>query len=239
MIDRTNFQTNNYEMLKCIWMASRVVEYKLCDQNFDCENCPFDKEIGSFSNQSTTHSAVGVQLTQIISRKLHKLKYDHNIIYLKNNFVAKELFHNTYYLGINPILTSFLDTISILLEYESDRNIFSGQDVIRIFGAWGSVSLSAPMNMSIYDNVIESADDLNEFRWFAVVGTSQHDISRGKINENSWTKIHQQAVGIIEGIKSYSPVIGNTMHDGGTPIKYLHQLVGTKRYLNILNSLCA
>ncbi len=31
--------------LKCIWMECGYVEYKLCDRNYDCENCPFDKAI--------------------------------------------------------------------------------------------------------------------------------------------------------------------------------------------------
>jgi len=30
---------------KCIWMECGYVEYKLCDRDFDCENCPFDKAI--------------------------------------------------------------------------------------------------------------------------------------------------------------------------------------------------
>ena len=239
MTDRTNYQSTSYEMLKCIWMASQVVEYKLCDQKFDCENCPFDKVIGNFSNQKEAQFTGGTNVAKIISRKLHNLKYDHNIIYLKNNLIAKELFHNTFYLGINPILTSFLDTVSTMLKYERGKNISLGEEVIRIFGAWGSVTLSAPMDFSIYDKVDELSDEATGSRWFAVIGTSQHDISRGTVHEEAWGKMHQKAVGIIEGIKSYYPKVGDTMHDGGTPIKFLHQLVGAKRYLNILNSLCS
>jgi len=220
-------------------MASQVVEYKLCDQKFDCENCPFDKMIGNFPNQKESAHSKAINIAKNISHKLHSLKYDHNIIYLKNNLIAKELFHNTFYLGINPILTSFLDTVSTMLEYERGKNISVGEEVIRIFGAWGTVTLSAPMNFLIYDKVDELSDKATESRWFAVIGSSQHDIAKGTVHEEAWGKMHERAVGIVEGIKSYYPKVGNTMHDGGTPIKFLHQLVGAKRYLNILNSLCS
>src|SRR4030067_3521666 len=31
----------------CIWMEAGIIDYKLCDKNFDCENCPFDTIIKS------------------------------------------------------------------------------------------------------------------------------------------------------------------------------------------------
>lgn len=31
--------------LQCCWMLAGVVDYKLCDRDFDCEHCPFDKAI--------------------------------------------------------------------------------------------------------------------------------------------------------------------------------------------------
>lgn len=30
---------------KCIWMASGVVTYKLCDFEYNCEACPFDQAL--------------------------------------------------------------------------------------------------------------------------------------------------------------------------------------------------
>src|SRR6185503_363261 len=27
---------------QCVWMLAGVVDYKLCDREFDCEHCPFD-----------------------------------------------------------------------------------------------------------------------------------------------------------------------------------------------------
>jgi len=237
MNDRNGYQRNAYETMKCIWMASQVVEYKLCDNKFDCENCPFDKVIGNFSNEKGTHFTEGTTIPKIIHNKLRSIKYDDKIIYLKNSLVAKEIFHNTFYLGINPIFVSFLDTVSTVMHYECGKTVLTGEDIIRVFGAWGTVSLSAPMNLSIYDKVSDSPDDTLNSKWFAIINTSQHDLSIGILCEDKWDEMHQKALGIIEGIKSFYPKVGDTMHDGGVQIKSLDQIVGKKRYINILNSL--
>jgi hypothetical protein len=49
--------------------------------------------------------------------------------------------------------------------------------------------------------------------------------------------MYQNAVGLLDEIKSQVPKVGNTMMDGGTQINYLYQIVGIKSYLKILRSL--
>ncbi len=237
MNNSSGYQSSNYENLKCIWMASQVVEYKLCDNKFDCDNCSFDKVIGNIATEKEAHLADEVTIPKIIHNKLRNIKYDNKIIYLKNSLVAKEIYHNTFYLGINPIFVCFLDSVHTVMHYDSGKTIHTGEDIIRVFGAWGTVSLSAPMDLSIYDKVNDPPDDASSNKWFAIITASQHDISNGILCEDKWNEMRQKALGIIEGIKSCYPNIGNTMHDGGTEIKTLDQLVGNKRYINILNSL--
>ncbi len=31
--------------LKCVWMLAGVVDYKLCDRDYECERCPFDRAL--------------------------------------------------------------------------------------------------------------------------------------------------------------------------------------------------
>jgi hypothetical protein len=31
--------------LKCVWMLAGVVDYKLCDRQYDCEHCPLDSAL--------------------------------------------------------------------------------------------------------------------------------------------------------------------------------------------------
>ncbi len=170
MNNKNVYKSNNYEMMKCIWMASGIIEYKLCDNQFDCENCSFDKVIGNLSNEKEIQFNGITNVANIIFDKLQSIRYDDKIIYLKNNFIAKEICHDTFYLGINPIFVSFLDIVRSTMVYESGKNIFTGQQIIQILGEWGSVSLSAPMNFLIYDKVGDPTDNPFKSQWFAIIG---------------------------------------------------------------------
>jgi len=39
---------------QCVWMKAEVVNYKICENAFDCTSCAFDKEIGRKSAQQPT-----------------------------------------------------------------------------------------------------------------------------------------------------------------------------------------
>lgn len=40
--------------LKCVWMLAGVVDYKLCDHNYECEQCAFDRAIRERAVQQAT-----------------------------------------------------------------------------------------------------------------------------------------------------------------------------------------
>ncbi|HMN49376.1 MAG TPA: hypothetical protein PKD67_09585 [Ignavibacteriaceae bacterium] len=231
------YKSTDYEMMKCIWMASGIVEYKLCDNQFDCENCQFDKMIRNLSSDKETQLPNKINVTDNILDKLKSIRYDDKIVYLKNNLMVKEICPDTFYLGLNPIFSSFLDTVSSMSVNDSGKNIFTGQKVIEIFGTWGSISLTAPMNFLFYDKLGDTADSSLKSQWFAIIGVFKHEISNCNLYEEEWNRMHQKAVSLIEDIRSLEPIVVNTMLDGGTQIKFLHQLIGKKRYIDILNSL--
>lgn len=237
MNNEIELKRNKYEMLKCIWMTSGVIEYKLCDNNFDCENCPFDKVIRNLSNEKETQFNGIVNAANTVFNKLQSIKYDNNIIYLKNNLIAKEICANTFYLGISPILVSFLDNVNSMIADECRKNISTGQQIIQICGDWGSVSISAPINFLIYNKVGDPTDNPLKSQWFAIMGAVHQDVLSSRLHQEQWDKMHAKAFSIIADIKTQDPKVGDTMMDGGTQIKFLHQLVGKKRYIDILNSL--
>ena len=237
MNNQIELKRNKYEMLKCIWMTSGVIDYKLCDNNFDCENCPFDKVIRNLSNVKEAQFNGIVDAANTIFNKLQSIKYDNNIIYLKNNLIAKEICANTFYLGINPILVSFLDNVNSMMVDECRKNISAGQQIIQIDGDWGNVSISSPINFLIYNKVGDSEDYPLKTQWFAIMGAIHQDVLGSRLHKEQWDTMHTKAINVITEIKSQIPKVGDTMMDGGTQIKFLHQLVGKKRYINILNSL--
>ena len=50
------------EKRPCIWMTAGVVNFKLCDMNYDCINCRFDKGMGKKISEESHLEGVGVNL---------------------------------------------------------------------------------------------------------------------------------------------------------------------------------
>jgi glycine cleavage system H lipoate-binding protein len=40
-------QTPAPDLVQCLWMEAGVVDYKLCDRSYNCEQCPFDEAVHS------------------------------------------------------------------------------------------------------------------------------------------------------------------------------------------------
>lgn len=238
MDKESKYFNNNYENLKCIWMSSHVIDYKLCNNQFDCENCLFDKVIRNLIHKEESQLNETENILDAIFNKLQNIKYDDKIVYLKNNLIAKEICYNTFYLGINPIFNCFLDSNSSLIINENVKNVTTGQKIIEFSGAWGTYDLSSPMNLLLYDKVAEKIDNFSSSQWFAIIGVDNNQLHKAKLYLEDWDNMYTTSFNIIERIKSQIPQIGNTMLDGGIQIKYLYQLVGAKKYLDILNALC-
>lgn len=121
---------------------------------------------------------------------------------------------------------------------ECQKHISLGEQIIQIKGDWGRVSISSPINCLIYNKVGDPADISLKTEWFAIIGAVHQDVLSSKLNQKEWDKMHAKALGAIAEIKTHVPKVGATMMDGGSQIKFLHQLVGNKKYIDILNSLC-
>src|SRR5512141_982448 len=56
-------QTPNANLKECYWMQGGLVDYKLCDRDFDCEHCPFDQvfhgQVTKTASQPSTFAAAG------------------------------------------------------------------------------------------------------------------------------------------------------------------------------------
>ncbi len=228
---------NIYHDLKCIWMASNIVDYKLCDKDFDCENCSFDKVIRNSSFENDSDGKVKGNILDDVLEKLQDVNYDEKVIYLKNCLIMKRIFANTFYLGLNPMLKPFLDNISSLKECDLGKYILKGQPVFQFTGEWGTVTLTSPMNFLMYDRMTSPHEDISKSKWMAIIGAIQPEIDASVIGKSRWNEMLYKTFEIIDDMKLNVPAVGSTMLDGGTKIKYLYQFAGKDKYQSILESM--
>ncbi len=242
MAEKGKFNNRKFQELKCIWMTSGLVDYKLCDMSFECEDCQFDKVMRnapSARRNSQLHIEKEKEKNAIDSAIEHLTKdnFEDGIIYLKNSIMLKHLFDNTYYLGINSVALSFMDNINSIQNFEQGNYILKDKAIFRFTGDWGSVTIPSPMNFFLLDMLSMSPPQLIANKWFAIVSVSPQDVTTSKITQYDWKKEQANSIRLLSDYKTRFPNVGATMMDGGERIKYLYQVMGKVEYLKILKRL--
>lgn len=226
-----------YERLKCIWMSSGVVDYKICDYNFDCENCYFDKAMKNILNKHEDKNQISANVIENLSNQVKNLKYDNKIIYLMNGLIAKNICADIFYLGLNPLMECFLDSNSIIEINENISKIVKGQSIIKIKGEWGSFSIISPINMLVYDKINNSVGKSIYPNWYLIIGDCEHEINNYKLTKIDWENSYQKVNSMIDEIRTNEPKIGEMLKDGGIVVKRLYQILGIKKFTEILKIL--
>jgi hypothetical protein len=229
---------SSYQDLKCIWMNSNLVEYKLCNLNFDCENCAFDKLVRHMKENDL--NVTEQNKSNILDDKISKInseKFEPKIIYIKNQLILKHLFANTYYIGLNPVLADLLDEITEIKEGANTTFLSKNQKIIEIKGTWGSISITSPINFLMLERIHCAPDEIKNKRWLALIGVSPQEITIAKLNYSEWEREQERIISLLEAYKINTPEVGDTLPDGGKSISFLSQFLGLKEYRKLLTKI--
>lgn|SRR5690606_516876 len=226
-----------YAGRECIWITSELVSYKLCDKNYDCEHCEFDKVIRNLSAKLTEedikNDSQSGNLIERIIKRIEKENFSSNIIYLQNQLVIKNLFGDVYYIGINPVVHYLLDDFSYLRDFNS-RDIKREQIIFTIEGNWGIKQFISPINFSIIEKINFSHFTLN--RWYAIILLTDNDVDKFRINETEWNEKKDAVIKELNSKLINVPAVGPCLNDGGEKINFLHHYLGRREYLKLLNN---
>ena len=227
--------------MNCIWMAPELVKYKLCERDFNCDDCEFDKVMRNLSvkledNQSfkTASEKQNEDLLEKLIRRIEDEVFNEKVIYLKNQLVLKNFFGNAYYLGINPIVLYLLDDFCDLHEFNNNE-IKRDQIIFTLEGSWGMKQFISPIDFMIIEKINFSQFRLN--KWYAIILFNETDKDDFWISEKEWNRKKNNTLASLKQYLSVKPQIGKSMMDGGEKIKYLHQYFGCKTYLELLNNI--
>ena len=240
MSDKKNGTNKSLQDLKCIWMSSNIVDYKLCDKDFDCENCQFDKVIRNLAVDSKQQSSTSENTVSILASLMKRVKnqvYEPKNIYLKNQLMVKHLFADTYYLGINPAILLFLDNINSVRDAGHQGFILKNQALFRVEGEWGYITFTSPINFTLLDKLNLIAEDILSNKWFAIISIDQPEIDPARISKDQWYNNQVSSLNLLSEYNINTPKIGATLMDGGVSVKNLNRLLGNTEYLKILSKL--
>lgn len=113
----------------CVWMDAGLVNYKLCDKNFDCESCPFDRTMRMqhhpFSERAVVQSDIDAQhvVAHDVSEKifvnvinhlidpLKKIRLPEDRLYFSNHTWIQKLADGKCKIGVNTFLGNLLQPV--------------------------------------------------------------------------------------------------------------------------------
>jgi len=234
----------SFDSLKCIWMSSNTIEYKLCDKDFDCDNCDFDKIMRNINPGLTGPDTRDHKDNEpnIVRKKIISLKsiqYSSRYNYLGNSIVLKKLFDKTYYLGLDKPAYLFLDN---LREYEfrsAGRGIKKGNSLLKLFGEWGEAHVVSPVNFLLVDKLKHADGGCGINSWLCLVDADPEEIRQSEQSEAEYMLNLAYLEKKLLEIENEFNFLGARINDGGTRVKFLYQVTGIEKYKGFLNSLFA
>ncbi len=237
-----NIYKNSGSNLDCIWIGSSIIEDKLCNREFDCENCPLDKVLKNLFSDSNYKSNYELQSTTFLDNMINRIEetsFDPKLIYLRNNLVVKNIYANIFYLGLNPLITNLLENIVQVKEYMRKVYFVKDEKILSIEGEWGNIAFQSSINFLLLDKLDWSSEGVKMNKWIALVAINQNELSDNLISHNQLQTKQTKILNMLKEYKECCLIINSDFYDNNEKIRYFYQLIGNDEYVNIINNINA
>jgi hypothetical protein len=217
----------NFNDIKCLWMECGVVEYRLCDNNFECENCEFDRKFKSRLNKKEN---IRDEIESIFDNGHYTVPFTHPHYHFDNGLVIKNFIGNNFYIGLEPYVVKLIDRSSIISYVTSGNMIFRGDPLLSIKNGWGVVNLLSPFTFRFVEKLNIDNIFSNGLRWFAIIETEKSDVIYHATNEKQYFEKMYDTKNAMKEYALASETTGATMYDGGKPLEHWSDIIGKDNY---------
>ncbi len=229
-----NSMMSSFEGLQCIWMKSGLVDYKLCDKNFDCDNCYFHSVM---RNKSAVSDESSYSYVNDLLAKIHGTQMERGITYLHGGFAVKKLFNGTYFIGLSMLIIDLLKIESFAVMENDEKKYEEGTPFLLISGSWGTKVLNAPFRFTMLDLNAKNAPFKPGARWAAMIEVNDEDLEPHIMNDSEFRNQREEIHELIITETHTEHFAGATLHDGGTKVDSLEKLLGKEAFNRILRLL--
>jgi glycine cleavage system H protein len=237
--------------MKCVWMTSGIISYKLCSLDFMCEECSFDKVMHNCAVTDTQQKGLDRPLTPYTSSVgLSTNRLDGSLFYHKNHCWIKVVNPHEVVIGINGILAKLMHDIKTVVLPKIGDPVIKNQVFAHIMLEKHIVPLIMPVNGEItaINATLEKQPELlrKEYRekgWLVTIKADNLERELRTLTFGSkaieWYRAKDRSVNeaILAAYNSSREHIGVTMHDGGELVLNASELLTAEQYSMILDEL--
>jgi hypothetical protein len=227
--------------LNCIWISTNLVKDKLCNNNFDCDNCSFDKdmrkskvraELTGIDGFFSEHNLLDDVIDKLNSLKDFTYPANHNFI---NCFVVKKFLGDTHFLGFSPVMSIIMDNITNTGKYGANHAYAKDDKFIKIDGDWGSIDIISPFDFALESELLPVNLKPESGKWIGIIKTQFNNFDYANSGRENYFKSIDSVCGNLRKYVKKYVTVGTTMYDGGERLKYLYQIIGKENYLKLLH----
>lgn len=151
---------------QCIWMECGFIDYKLCDRNFDCEHCEFDKAIHAQKFNDAARQKLFCKEVRAAKEFNSKLTIDY---FSKNHLWFSKVKDDEYLCGVDEAALGLLNKASMLMFPEKHISISIGSPLFWIVTESGVVSATSPADARIENSLRHDEKSIKRepVNWFA------------------------------------------------------------------------
>jgi glycine cleavage system H lipoate-binding protein len=263
MNDNESKPKQNYRRLipeseyPCIWMDVGSIAFKLCDHLFDCDHCPFDDAMRSlYSNPSEQNLPPPIDEKKTNTQDLSKVLEE----YLPfRQPVQKDIYYNPQYtwveqtnttnfkVGLDPFLLYMLGHVDVIVLPIVGTPIHKGEYFCWLFGDYPPLPVVAPANGVVTrvnaevrwkPEILFRKSEQNV--WLAEITSAEFEKDKQDLLiDNQSLDWRENQIKILknkfsQALEENYKKIGVTMQDGGPHLTQIKDILGKKKYYDII-----
>ena len=248
--DDYNMMPDNDDM-KCVWMTSGIISYKLCSLDFKCEECAFDSVMHNGTVTDAQMKTMNRPLVQYISPAgLSSNHLDGSLFYHKNHCWIKVLNPHEVTIGINGILAKLIGGVRTVVLPIIGETVIKNQVFAHLMLEKQIVPLIMPVNgvVTAINETLEKQPELlrSEFcdrGWLVTIKADNlekelRDLSFGS-KAMEWYRAKERSLNeaIYAACNTNREQLGATMHDGGELVLNISELLTSEQFGMVLDKL--
>jgi len=235
---------------ECIWMRAHVIAYRLCERNFDCERCPLHAALrgnsarGEASAQPAARDA-GPGAYRLYPRD-RRFGACHTWVQASPDHPAR--------IGIDALAAWLVGEIGEVQLAPIDSWLDRGDTVATLVSDGVMIKIRTPISGRVlaHNQLVAGCPDLVTAApygagWLAdlalaperqlheraeLIGGSQMET----LAQTSLLRFHRRVDSVLTAGRAE---VGSTMADGGTPVDDVRAMLGSTRYLELLQEIFA
>jgi glycine cleavage system H lipoate-binding protein len=248
---------------KCIWMAAGLIDFKLCDSECNCDECPFDQVMRGpttreprIPHESISASHLGTRPQSAksdgISRVFDKLKdFDvrSDLFYHPSHTWLETTGEGLVRIGLDDFAQKLMVGTTTVVFPTPGTHLHQGEACCWIVGLYGTLPVASPVEGSVVEINSKLSDNPNLLHkdpyvmgWLLKIKPENLRRELRKMFQGEAVLGHyEQDVERLQhrfekALGRGRERVGDTLHDGGEKLSELQDVLGARQYFEIIRS---